>query len=245
MSFDNTPDGTWEPLWVWRPTNTHFASGGTSPLAFGNRSAKLEGQARLGPRVELDDATLVKVAVGVAVGVVATLAAAKTAPVLMRRLTELRSRRSRTALGSGPASESETSGVAVRSEVTSEEFTSEVNAALAERRRTMSSAEAEQRLLAVLMAAAFIADQVRALSNSELGDDPDSQVLEQTMEKLSTPQVIDSINRMIESGPSLVDDETASELMKLFGGGRLVDGKYVPLRNDAVRHALRLRTGDQ
>ena len=244
MTFDNAPGGTWEPRWVWKPAETHFVSGGTSPLAFGNRSSKLEGQARLGPRVELEDATLDKVALGVGIGVVLTLAAAKAAPALKRRLTELRSRMSRTGLASGAASESETAAVAVRSEITSEEFASEVDAALAERRPTISSAEAEQRLLAALMAAAFIADQMRALSNFQIGDDPDSRILEQTLEKLSTPQVIDSINRMIESESSLVDDETTSELMKLFGGGRVVEGEYVPIRNDAVRRRLRLSTGD-
>jgi len=44
---------------------------------------------------------------------------------------------------------------------------------------------------------------------------------------------------------SLLDDETSAGLMKVFGGGRFVDGQYVPLRNEKIKDVLRLSEGDR
>jgi hypothetical protein len=64
------------------------------------------------------------------------------------------------------------------------------------------------------------------------------------MEKLTAPQLTDSTNRMLETNSSLLDAETSNELMKIFGGGRFVDGQYVPLRNEKIKDALRLSDGE-
>jgi len=89
------------------------------------------------------------------------------------------------------------------------------------------------------MAAAFIADQIRELTNAQV-EDGASLELQSAVETLTVPHLTDSLNRMLEVDASLLDDETSAELMKIFGGGRIVEGQYVPLRNDKIKEALRL-----
>ncbi len=93
----------------------------------------------------------------------------------------------------------------------------------------------------MLTAAAFIADQMRMLSDARIEDDEGFPALKSAMEKLTTQQVTDSINRMLEKNASLLDEEKSAEFMRIFGGGRFVDGVYVPLRNEKIKEALRLQ----
>jgi hypothetical protein len=140
-------------------------------------------------------------------------------------------------------SQAATAEMATLSSAASADFPNEVDAALEEHGISMSSAEAQKRLLALLMAAAFIADQMRALSSARIEDDAASLELKRAMEKLTAPKITDSINRMLEANASLLDEETSVELMKIFGGGRIVDGQYVPLRNEKIKDALCLTVG--
>jgi hypothetical protein len=134
-------------------------------------------------------------------------------------------------------------GLTALDSAVTKDFANEVNVALDEHQASMSSAEAQERLLAILVAAAFIAEQMRMLSNARIEDAPPE--LRNAMDKLTVPQLTDSMNRMPESNASLLDDETSAGLMKVFGGGRFVDGQYVPLRNENVKDVLRLNEGDR
>lgn len=202
-------------------------------------------------RVEKDEAEeseeapdLLKVAIGFAVGVVVTIAAVKAAPHIKSRLNALKSKRNRRSEASEADSRAATGELATLSRTARADFSSEVDAALEDCGTTMSSAEAQRRLLALLMAAAFIADQMRALSNARIEDIDASLELKSAMEKLTAPQITDSINRALETDSSLLDEATSAELMKIFGGGRVVHGQYVPLRNDKIKDALRLTSGE-
>ncbi|MGI8755380.1 MAG: hypothetical protein ACR2MB_05870 [Acidimicrobiales bacterium] len=124
------------------------------------------------------------------------------------------------------------------------DFSKAIDVALEDCRTSMSSEEALGRLAAMLAAAAFIAEQVRMLSNARFEDDADFPELKSTMEKLTTQQVTDSINRMLETNSSLLEEETSIGLMRVFGGGRVVDGEYVPLRTEKIKDALRLTDGE-
>ena len=127
------------------------------------------------------------------------------------------------------------------SETAAEDFSTAVDFAIQDNRTPMSTAEAERRLAAMLAAAAFIAQQMRELSNARIEDDPALPALRHAMEHLTTQQVTDSINRMLESNTHQLDDALSAQLMTLFGGGgRDVDGEYIPLRNDRVREVLRM-----
>lgn len=236
-------------MWVERPSETHLSQsripGGFSPLARGDETNELETHVTLFPvddDAEEDEgerdslAVALKVgigiAVGVGVGVAGAMAVIKAAPRIKSRLNDLTAKRS----GSSEKGD-------VNSQVTTGDFSNEVDVVLCEHKASMSSAEAQTRLLALLMAAALIADQVRALAHAHIQDADASLELKSSMEKLTAPQITDCIDRMLESNSSLLDEEASAEFMKAFGGGRIVDGQYVPLRNEKVKEALRLTDG--
>jgi hypothetical protein len=231
----------WEMRWVGRPTDTHFSAGGSSPLARADSTNKLETHATLGPRVEEDDQAeeapdLLKSAMAIGAGVLLGIGAIRAAPHVKSWWKDIRSKWNRRSGTSEPDNEAATSEMAT---VSSTAFASEVEVALEEHRTRMSSADAQKRLLAILMAAAFIADQMRELSNAQI-EDGASLELQSAMEKLTVPQLTDSLNRMLEADASLLDDKTSAELMNTFGGGRIVEGQFVPLRNGKIKAALRL-----
>lgn len=250
---DEDSDLIWEPMWVGRRPGTHYSSDGSSPLLRSDFTNHLETQAVLGGRVEDDErdpseneddeasssGKVVLIALGIAVGVVATIGAIKAAPHVKSWLQDLKSKRSGRPVTNETDSPPATYEMVALSATAYADFSGEVDAALEDHRARMSSEEAQKRLLAILMAAAFIADQMRALSSARI-DDGASRELESAMAKLTVPNLTDSVNRMLEANASLLDLESSAELMRLFGGGRLVDGQYVPLRNEKVKEALRL-----
>lgn len=232
----------WEKRWVGRPADTHFSAGGTSPLARSNDSNKLVTQAKLGPLV--DDKRRPSGAVFQAVTEVAVrIATAELARYLKTRRAAAKEQRS------SNLEVSEVDSQAVAAELTAldgavtADFANEVDVALEEHQASMSGAEAQERLLAILVAAAFIAEQMRVLSNARIEDA--SPELRNAMDKLTVSQLTESMNRMLEANASLLDDETSAGLMKIFGGGRFVHGQYVPLRNEKIKDVLRLSEGDR
>lgn len=128
--------------------------------------------------------------------------------------------------------------LALLSKTATADFSEAVDAALEDSKSSMSRETARKRLAAILIAAAFIAEQIRVLSYAHIEDDAQFPELTSAIEKLTTQQVTDSINRMIEADASLLDDETSTSLMKFFGGGGVIDGEYVPLRNGNVKAVL-------
>lgn len=232
MSNEDPTMLIWEKKWVGREPGTHYSANGSSALLRSDDTNDLVTHAVIGPAVEDGDEdepdqpwSPVVLAAGIAVGVVATIAAVKFAPRLMRWAQDFRAQRSLP---------SEAEFV-----IPQADFSAEVEAVLQEQRTSMSSAEAQRRLIAVMVAAAFIADQMRALSNAQI-ENGLAPELESAMQRLTVPQLTDSVNRMLEADAAFLDADTSAELMRLFGGGRVVDGHYVPLRNERVKEALRL-----
>jgi hypothetical protein len=122
-------------------------------------------------------------------------------------------------------------------------FTQQVELALEDLQAGMSSEEAQRRIAMIMIAAAFIADQIRALSHAHVEDAGAPRELRNALAKLSATDLTDTVNRMLEANSSLLSGETSAALMKIFEGGRFVEGTYVPLRNDKVSDALRLTSG--
>jgi hypothetical protein len=118
------------------------------------------------------------------------------------------------------------------------DFHRAVEDALDESGERMSGAEADKRLVAILAAGAFIADQVRALTDARI-DDADLAELNRAMEKLMTQEVTDRVNQALETESLVLDEGTSNEFMRVFGAGQAVDGRYVPLRNERIRSVLR------
>ena len=132
---------------------------------------------------------------------------------------------------------------AVIGPVPAAEFSKEVGVVVGDSLEDMSSDEAKKRLLLVMMAASIISEQMRKLSGARIKDD-DLQALRTAMNKLTTGEVVDDLNRILGSERAIIDDQTQALFVEVFGGGRFVEGRYEPLTLDGVHRALRLPGND-
>lgn len=183
------------------------------------------------------------VALGIAVGVLGTYAAMKNAPRIKTWWLDTVVPSARTAWGtiepasnSGELAEPE----AMLNRPILDAFTNGVEKAVQDTREPMSSADAQRNLLEIMMAASIIADRMRALSNARIEDDAELPELRAAIEKLTTQQVTDSINQMLQSDSSLLDPDTRVIFSGIFGGGQDDEGEYVPITIESVRDALAL-----
>lgn len=119
------------------------------------------------------------------------------------------------------------------------EFSAEVGVVVQDLREDMSNEEARRRLLLVYMAASIISEQMRKLNNARIAD-ADFEALQAAMNKLTTGQVVDDLNTILQSDTSILDEDTQAMFVKVFGGGHLVDGTFKPVSLDDVESALRL-----
>lgn len=114
----------------------------------------------------------------------------------------------------GDRTSDEPQGIHQHGQLTSREGT---ELAVFEEKISMSRVEWEQRYLAMLVASAFKEEQMRILLDVRIADD-DALLLETTDEKkLLTPQEFsDHVKLALERNPSLLNEETATELMKVL-----------------------------
>ena len=121
-------------------------------------------------------------------------------------------------------------------------FVEQVDALSGESGTPMSQAEAEERLLVILIAAACIAEQIRALSGVRLESEDSERVelLSGAIRQLSTQRIADGINRLLESDTALLDETTVDQFMKMFKGARIPGQGYAPIRVGQLQEALRL-----
>ena len=119
-------------------------------------------------------------------------------------------------------------------------FVEQVDAFSGEPGTSMSQAEAEERLFAILIAAACIAEQIRALSGARLESEDSERVelLSGAIRQLSTQQIADGINRLLESDTALLDEATVDQFMKMFKGARIPGQGYAPIRVEQLQEAL-------
>ncbi|MFC4148652.1 hypothetical protein ACFO0M_20555 [Micromonospora mangrovi] len=187
---------------------------------------------------------------GVIIGAVATggiiavatggiIAAVKSAPYVKDWFNDLKSKSSGNSEMSEGESQPALDGAAAKN------FSQQVEASLDDLRTDMSSEEAQRRLAMIMIAAAFIADQMRTLSRARVEDADAAPELKSALERLSALDLTDTLNRMLEANSSLLSDETTAALMKIFEGGRFIEGEYLPLRNDKIKDALRLTDGEE
>lgn len=123
-------------------------------------------------------------------------------------------------------------------------FSQQVDVALEGASMSMSSAQAQQYLLEIMMAAAIIADRMRALSHAHINDDAELSDLTIAMDKLTTGEVTNIINRMLATGHAMRNEETVELFARIFAGGHVADGEYVPLTVDKVQKVLSLDAGE-
>lgn len=262
---DRDPRLVWEKMWVGRPEGTYFADNGRSPLAFSDEGTGLETQAVLkridaedddenvpetddsDQRSYLSDPALDKVwaLVGVALAVGGVVLWA--APRIKNWVLERRGKKMALPQTGEGAEGAEVEQPVEAEVITAMEFTNLVEAVVGEPPTIMSSTEARQRMVECMLAAAVIADHIRAFKNVKIENDEGfseletEQVtqLERAVEQLSVLNVTNTINQLIAADHTLVGEQQMKQLRDTFGGGYLANGEYVPLKKKKVRKALR------
>lgn len=95
-------------------------------------------------------------------------------------------------------------------------------------------------LIELLLAASIIADRMRTRSDADLEAESHYPEVSGAMERLASAEVVASVNRTLAAGDPPVDGETLDIFVRVFDGGRVVNGVYVPVREERVAGALRV-----
>ena len=239
------------------PDGVHLApsrktEGGFRGATLDNETNELRGQAEfveVNPADDSDDEDssgapippLLAAALGIAAGVLGTIVVVKQAPRikswwLEAALPGLRSKWATLTKSKDEGTESADDDGAIRVG----DFSRELTVAVDDQRSAMSSTEAQQRFLTLLLAAAIVADQTRLLKDARIVDDAQLLGLRGAMETITGPEVAEMANGLLEADTGLLDDGTREIFLQVFGGGALVDGHYVPLRPEQIESALHL-----
>lgn len=244
------------------PEGTHLASSRNTDGAFrgtylNDETNQIGGQAEFVEAEQDDDeqpegvfdvlAQVVVLAAAFAFGVVTTKAAPKVKswwqdsayPSLKCRLSSLLLKKTEKNVGVKKAEPIDRPEINLEG-ISTETFSTEVAAALADTRAVMSSEEAQRRFIAMIIAAAVAAEQFRRLQEAHIeGGEEELQKFRKALTDISTEPVVDLINKMLETNDGLNED-AGPTLVELLGGGGRVDGKYVPLRLEQLQAAVRL-----
>lgn len=236
------------------PEGTHLADSGKVPgaklgAALDNTTNQVSGQADWVPVRQSPVANAIGYAILVAAGVVATVAVQKSTPVVQSWLQT-------TALPSAKAALRRITGTkgidgqidAVDAtepiQLSPAGFSKEIETALEGARRPMSSAEVKRRLLRIMLAAAIIAEEFRALDGIDIRDDEDLRELRRAMGKLTTQEVADLVNQIRVEDDGLLDAESEAAFVAAFVGDSTDKGDYLPIDQERLSEALRLPEHD-
>jgi hypothetical protein len=102
---------------------------------------------------------------------------------------------------------------------------------------TMSSEEAQQRLVAALMARAFSDEQIRMLLSARIEDVDAFLAWKSSLEQFTSQELEAQITLMLEAHPSLLD-----EFVRMFWGNRIGG---VPVRNEPGQRGYFLTDGEE
>ena len=130
--------------------------------------------------------------------------------------------------------------VAEKTGVTAQEFSKNIDIAVERLKKNMSSEEAQMHMQNIMKLAELLANEIRSLSGTVVKDDGYSgEYLEwkKAMEKLTTQQVTDSINYMLENNNELFQGDNLQELSWIWGTKNLKEGELLPVENKQIKKA--------
>ena len=106
----------------------------------------------------------------------------------------------------------------------------------------MTSEEVQKELIDIFMLEVIRAKKIWKVSHANIVDAKDSNgayldgnVL---IEKLSSPEVLSSINALLISKPELLEEWETMALSDILGRSVVKDGKYIPIESDSFKNAL-------
>lgn len=239
------------------PDGTHLASSTRTAGAFlgailDDETNILRGQAEFIEVDHTDDSDdegesapsippLLAIALGIAAGVLGTMVVVKRGPSikswwLEAALPRLRSRWDKLIRPGDEEVVSPDSALTIQTS----DFSREIALVLEDKRATISSTEVQRRFLALLLAAALVAEQVRLLEDVQIGDDAQVRELRSAIEILTTSQSAAITNQILEANEAPLDYTTRKVFIKIFGGGAKVDGHYAPVQRTRIAAALHI-----
>lgn len=120
-------------------------------------------------------------------------------------------------------------------------FSKEIDVAFENFGKNMSSEEAQMHILNIMKLAELLASEIRSLSGAVIVDyECSGEYLEWkvALEKLTTQQVTDSINYMLENNGELFQGGQLQELSWIWGCNEMKEGVLLPVENEQIKKAL-------
>lgn len=111
-----------------------------------------------------------------------------------------------------------------------------------EYRINMTSEEVQKELIDIFMLEVIRAKKIWKVSHANIVDaeDSNSAYLEGKVliEKLSSPEVLSSINALLKSKPELLEEWEAIALSDILGRILVKDGQFIPIESVSIKNAL-------
>ena len=187
--------------------------------------------------------TMIAAAVGIAVGVSATLVYDHRDRINVwlqdKVLNPLRRRLSHQADSGGEVSDTTNQGDNLTAIVPASQLLDEVAAGVEGDRILMGSDEAKERFLQIVLALGVITSNWEALQSSVIVND-DLVELRRAVEILTSERGLSVVNSMLELTESSRVDETQAAFLQVFGGGYTDGSQFIPLRQESLRSQLAL-----
>ncbi|KAM9872697.1 hypothetical protein [Leucobacter aridicollis] len=117
---------------------------------------------------------------------------------------------------------------------------SEVELAVQTEVATLTPEEAVKLYVEAMTALSFAADRMRTLQNARIEEPEKFEALERAARQLTTPEATEEANRQLEAAAASLKPEQVHEFVRIYGGGAMVEGIYLPLKVERVREVLRL-----
>lgn len=113
-----------------------------------------------------------------------------------------------------------------------------------EYRINMTSEEVQKELIDIFMLEVIRAEKIWKVAHANIVDAKDSEGAnlkgEVLIEKLSSPEVLSSINALLQSKPELLEEWETIALADILGRSVVMDGRYISIESDSFRNALTL-----
>ena len=125
------------------------------------------------------------------------------------------------------------------------DISTELDAAFEGYRENMSSEEAQKTLVEVAILTSMLAERIKKLSNAQISDEGIAGGYlgwQEAVNRLSSEELIDGVNRILEGDIQLFDSMQIANLELILGRKLYEDGQYIPI--DAGKFRERLMPGE-
>lgn len=114
-------------------------------------------------------------------------------------------------------------------------------------RENMSSEETQKTLVEVAILASMLAERIKKLSTAKIADDGITGGYlgwQETVNRLSSQELIDGVNRILEGDVKLFDAAQIANLELILGRNLYENGQYIPIESSEFRQRLMPQIND-